>query len=405
MVTDNLINLEKRAVIMRGKETKTSYFPEFALRSCTGNEFYGYDGRHTISAHRSGILLNTHCLNIFSFGIGGQYSEQSVFCDENYSSSTGWPNIYFGASDRAPDKSDYALYNGYAVNTDFTHIKTTFNKEIKSDMTGITMTVTAYYRSLHELVIREVGLAAPVMDKSNKDCRMTLLTRDVLDEPLTVPEDYGFTLKVVLSKPFDDNNNTSSILNNAVALQRIISYIGSAQDDYSSNDYIINVNELGAALRNYAGAEKNYVTVNRYGILGYPLGFNRSYGSVFCNLNISDTSTSHIQNAIQIGSGTSPTTGDMCDLQNRYVEGVDFSFIKIESVKTYNESSVTTTFIETLQALKELSVSEAGLSGDLYVDNKYTPFLFTRDVFQEPLVVEGGDMFTVTTSVTTYLHD
>ena len=46
MVTDNLINLEKRAVIMRGYGTKTSYFPEFALRSYRGNEFYGYDGVH-----------------------------------------------------------------------------------------------------------------------------------------------------------------------------------------------------------------------------------------------------------------------------------------------------------------------------------------------------------------------
>ena len=404
MVTDNLINLEKRAVIMRGYGTKTSYFPEFALRSYRGNEFYGYDGVHNFGSQPSGLLLNHYCLNIFSFGFGGQYSEMKLFCDGDYSSSTGCPTIYFGASDRTADKTDYTLYNEYAVNTDFTHIKTTFNKAVKSDKSGITMTVTAYYRALHELVIREVGLAAPVIDKSSRDCRMTLLTRDVLAEPLTVPEDYGFTLKVILSKPFDDNENTPSILNNAVALQRMISYIGSAQTS-SSKDNIINVNELGVTLHNYAGAEKNNVKVNNYGILGEPLGFNKSYGSVFCNLNIADTSTSHIQNAIQIGSGTSLTTGDMCDLQNRYVEGVDFSFIKIESVKSYNESSVTTTFTETLQALKELSVSEAGLSGDLYVDNKYTPFLFTRDVFQEPLVVESGDMFTVTTSVTTYLHD
>ena len=405
MVTDNLINLEKRAVIMRGLRTKTAYFPDlFVLRDYAGNTVYGLDGYNNFSAHSSGLLLNNYCLNIFSFGVGNQYIESRNFCTGDYFSVSGNPNIYFGASDREPDKSDHTLYNEYVIDTDFTHIKTTYNKAVKPDASGITMTVTAYYRALRELTIYEIGLAAPVVNKSSNAYSMTLLTRDVLSEPLTVPEDYGFTLKVILTKPFDDNDNTPSVLNNAVALQRIISYMGSAQDSYSSSkNYTVNVKELGATLRNYAGVEKNNVTVTQYGILGDPLGFNKTYGSVFCNLNVLETSSNHIQNAIQIGSGTLPTTSDMCDLQGRYSEGVDFVFEKIESEKTYDENSVTTTFTETLQALKSLSVSEIGLSGDLYIDNKYMPFLFTRDVLQEPLEVESGDMFTVKTSVTTYI--
>ena len=78
-------------------------------------------------------------------------------------------------------------------------------------------------------------------------------------------------------------------------------------------------------------------------------------------------------------------------LEEAYVQGTDFKYIKSTYNFAYDETGCSVTYHQTIEALKDLTISEVGLGVSISMDS-YRRFLLTREILSEPREVFAGDM-------------
>lgn len=103
---------------------------------------------------------------------------------------------------------------------------------------------------------------------------------------------------------------------------------------------------------------------------------------------------------INIGAGDKPATKEDYNLQEELKNGTDYKYITASKTKTIDaeRSKVVVKITAIMQALKDMTIKEIGLSGGIgavYSTSENTRLLFSRDVLNAPVEIQEGEGFTV----------
>lgn len=404
MITRNFDNGHKLAMINMMKNGVSVSIPNLTFKTMTGNvatprTTYISDGAdagwlvgkedivgfittfgHTVGSNYSGwSTTSASDQNPIGFGVSG-----SKYTDGN-------PKIVIGSDATEPTYDDYTINGIYKESTNYSLVQYKGNKEIFEDKVVMTFTLSGI--ALTELNINEVGLFTNEIFASPTYASM-LITRDVLKETLVVAPEQGFTVYVKVEVPYgvDNYNLGDSALNNLKNLFIFYTISGGgtrygfgSSESSSNTRYYKTISFLPMTYYNGTQYTK-YDMLNSYNVSSKTRNPTPNINSKW--QDITATSAGDI---LYIGSGTTPTTPDMYWLEAPYVQGTDFKYIKSTYDFTYDETGYSVTYHQTIEALKDLSISEVGLGACISMDS-YKRFLLTREVLDEPFEVAAGDM-------------
>ena len=299
--------------------------------------------------------------------------------------------IAIGSDSTEPTYDDYTISGIYKESTNYTLSLYKVKKEIFEDKVIMTFTLSGV--AITELNINEVGLFTHEIFNSPTYASM-LIARDVLLETLVVAPGQGFTVYMKVEVPYgvDNYNLGESALNNLKNLFIFYTISGGGtrygfgdSEDSSNTRYYKTLSFL--PMTYYNGTQ-----YTKYDMLNsYNTASKTKYPAPKISSSWLDITATKEGDILYIGSGTTPTTPDMYWLEAPYVQGTDFKYIKSTYDFAYDETGYSVTYHQTIEALKDLTISEVGLGACISMDS-YRRFLLTREILSEPHEVVAGDM-------------
>lgn len=112
-------------------------------------------------------------------------------------------SIRIGNGDTAPTADDYTLESPYTPNANYTHVSSKFNRKVENDK--LIFTITTYFSAITDLTIKESCLISMFYDtnSNNTSRRFTMLTRNLLEEPLNVTAGEAFSVTETIEIPLE----------------------------------------------------------------------------------------------------------------------------------------------------------------------------------------------------------
>ena len=404
MITRNFDNGHKLAMINMMKKGVSVSIPNLTFKTMTGNVAAPRTTYITDGAYAGWLVGKEEAIG-FITTLGGTMKSSAL--ERSTTSNVDWNPIGLGTSadkytdggvyiaigsdSTEPTYDDYTISGIYKESTNYTLSLYKVKKEIFEDKVIMTFTLSGI--AITELNINEVGLFTHEIFKSPTYASM-LIARDVLPETLVVAPEQGFTVYIKVEVPYGVGNYNlgESALNNLKNLFIFYTISGGgtrygfgSSESSSNTGYYKTISFLPMTYYNGTQYTK-YDMLNSYNVSSKTRNPTPNINSKW--QDITATSAGDI---LYIGSGTTPTTPDMYWLEAPYVQGTDFKYIKSTYDFTYDETGYSVTYHQTIEALKDLSISEVGLGACISMDS-YRRFLLTREVLSEPREVIAGDM-------------